>query len=257
MGKFKRWWTHLKRKFREGSLDITELDRALVSNAYLLKHEYAKCNRLTEELNEHLLVDEENECVEHLKAMIQKRVDSERWTEIENLPPLEFVKAIFASDKNSLKLDTDSRKQCYLCMKRIIEIQGLKGEIKGRLDVESYYGVFYQLQALKHVNGHIYSSVQQMTKQSKTRMHDLIIENKDLDEELLVIKISEEIRCIITQEIKNLVQKTPANESPVQVGLEIDAKDIKEAMKEFQELPCLLEKPKLREYILFIKKGLT
>jgi hypothetical protein len=91
----------------------------------------------------------------------------------------------------------------------------------------------------------MYLALKKMIKSSREKMYE-IAKDTSLNVSEAQKKISIEVARLIKEEIEVFKQDLKKQKSPIIVGVEVDQKDIKQALVEFGKVPIMLKSDNLK-----------
>ncbi len=251
---YKKLWKKLKAKLQSKSnFEVSSFDRAVIEEAYHLRQEYIRSQKFSDAVTNNLLEEESVDCFNFFKTHLKPHLSSQEWLELESLPLNEFI-SLFTKKQMSERLkNLENREQVSRAIKRIIQIEELKNEARNNLNSETYYSVILNLYVSKHVNGFMYLALKKMIKSSREKMYE-IAKDTSLNVSEAQKKISIEVARLIKEEIEVFKQDLKKQKSPIIVGVEVDQKDIKQALVEFGKVPIMLKSDNLKKYIESLRR---
>lgn len=246
---YKKFWKKLKSKINPGSsFTVSSFDKAVIEEAYHIRQEYIKSNKFSDAVTNNLLEEELVDCFSFLKGHLKTVISPQDWQELESLPLREFVFVYTKKHLNEQMYNFEKKEQVSRAVKRIMQIETLKEEVKNNLDSESYYSLILNLYALKQVHGFLYISIKKMMKGSRDKMYE-IARDTSLNINEAQKKIALEVAKIIQEEISFFKEDIKKQKSPLIVGVEVDHNDIQQALLEFGKIPVMLKPENLKKYV--------
>lgn len=233
---------------KKKKITIDEKDK--VGFFYLLKKEKTKCEKLQTKLNQEILEEEISDCFSALKEVINKFLAPDEWDRVKDLSTSCFIEQYFKMTvAKKWVLDDAAIKKGNLCIGRILEIYRLQREMQGSLDIESYYGVMSNLKSAKPNMGKLYVRIRDLTKEAEDLIDNVIFENKQMDIDLLVKKISLEVGGLLKEKMSSWKSPSEDMAQCPRMDIDIGILDIRSVIENFKVLQQRLEGYALREYI--------
>lgn len=229
---------------------INQSDKDIIGLSYLVEQEKVKCRNLKSKIEEDILNKDCAECFKTLRDIIQKGVSLTEWDSVKEMDEPSLMTAFMKKVQGKVWVfDESSMKKCGLCIERMMQIFGLKNEMLGSFNMESYFSVLSKLKSKKDQMGIMYVRISELTDRSEQLIDKIIQENPSEDVNVLVKMISKEVGALIDEKITFWKNNTQIADTCPRMDIDIGIKDIRSMVDRFKKLQLRLEGDTLREYI--------